>query len=145
MDELEALLEPVVELAPWLTLVSLLMAVASMLAVPWLVVRIPADYFVAPRHEHPTRGHKGWTIWLLRNIAGCLLIALGILMLVLPGQGILTILIGIAVSALPFKYRMERWLVARPRVMSALNWIRRRYDKPPLKTPWQDPTDSDPR
>lgn len=138
MDELEVLLEPLIELAPWLTLISVLMAVASMLAVPWLVVRIPADYFIAPRYEHPTRGHKGWTIWLLRNVAGCTLIALGILMLVLPGQGVLTILIGVAVSALPFKYRLERWLVSKPRVLAALNWIRRRYHKPPLAAPRQE-------
>lgn len=135
MDALPAWLDPLIELSPWLAGGSLLMALASMLAVPWLVLRIPPEYFALPPPPSPLKSGEGWLLWLLRNIAGCVLIALGVLMLVLPGQGVLTILIGIGVSALPFKYRLERRLAARPRVLRALNWIRRRYHKPPLLPP----------
>lgn len=135
MDGLPDWLQPLLDFAPWVTATSLLMAVASMIAVPWLVIRIPHDYFVMPRPPSPLHTGRGWAVWLIRNIAGCALIALGTLMLVLPGQGVLTILIGVAVSALPFKYRLERRLAARPRVLGALNWIRRRYRKTPLQPP----------
>ena len=55
--------------------------------------------------------------------------------LVLPGQGILTLLIALMVSTFPGKYRMERAIMRRPRVLRAANWIRRRYHKPELNPP----------
>jgi hypothetical protein len=49
---------------------------------------------------------------------------------VLPGQGILTILAGIALIDFPGRHRLVRWIVARETVMSALNWVRRRAKQP---------------
>jgi hypothetical protein len=71
----------------------------------------------------------------VRNALALVLLAAGILMLVLPGQGILTILIALMVSTFPGKYRMERAIMRRPRVLRAANWIRRRYHKPELNPP----------
>ncbi|WP_290538524.1 S-methyl-5-thioribose-1-phosphate isomerase [Alcanivorax sp.] len=65
---------------------------------------------------------------------GELLVA-GILMLVLPGQGLLTILIALMASTFPGKYRLERAIMRRPGVFRAANWIRRKYDRTPLKHP----------
>jgi len=56
----------------------------------------------------------------------------GIVMLVLPGQGILTIVIGLMLSNFPGKYRLERWLVMRPRVLRTINWLRQRSKRNPL-------------
>lgn len=120
---------------PWLTLAGVIMALLSMLAIPWLVVRMPSDYFVAPERRSAARGPLGWTIWALRNLLAVVLIMLGILMLVLPGQGLLTILIGVASSTFPGKYRLERRLVRHRRIMAALNWIRRKNHRPPLQPP----------
>lgn len=120
---------------PWLTVGGVVIALLSMLAIPWLVVRMPSDYFVAPQRRHGSRGPLGWTVWTLRNVLAVVLIVLGILMLVLPGQGLLTILIGVATSTFPGKYRLERRLVRHKRIMAALNWIRRRNHRPPLQLP----------
>jgi hypothetical protein len=49
-----------------------------------------------------------------------------------PGQGILTILIGVMLLDFPGKRRLERWLVRRPAVFKGINRIRARFDKPPL-------------
>lgn len=117
---------------PWLTGAGVLMALLSMIAIPWLVVRIPDDYFSTPDRPEVQRGPLAWTIWALRNTLGAVLIAAGVIMLVLPGQGVLTILIGLACSSFPGKYRFERRLVRRPGILAALNWIRKRYGKPPL-------------
>ena len=60
------------------------------------------------------------------------LFAAGIAMLVLPGQGILTMLLGFILVDLPGKYRFERWLVTRPLALRSINLLRRRAGHDPL-------------
>lgn len=117
----------------WLAVISAMTLAASVLLIPWLVAKLPADYFA--RHEHPAAwadAHPLLRIVLLaaKNLVGLVLIALGILMLVLPGQGILTIVAGIALVDFPRRHRLVQWIVARDPVMNALNWVRRRAKQP---------------
>ena len=73
---------------------------------------------------------------LLKNpgyTAVAVLILAGIAMLVLPGQGLLTILIGFLMLDLPGKYRVEKWLISRGRVLHAINWYRGKKGRPPLR------------
>ncbi len=53
-------------------------------------------------------------------------------MLVLPGQGILAILVGLMLIDYPFKHRFERWLIAKPAVHRPLNWLRRKVHREPF-------------
>jgi hypothetical protein len=53
-----------------------------------------------------------------------ILIATGILLLVLPGQGILTLLVGLVLLDFPGKYQAERWIVERKYILQSINWIR---------------------
>ncbi len=53
-------------------------------------------------------------------------------MLILPGQGILTMAVGLMLMDFPNKYQVERWLVSRKRVLRAMNWFRRQANKNPL-------------
>lgn len=138
MNALESLYDLMLPWLPALTLGGVIMALASMVAIPWLVIRMPADYFSGQQKPARHRSPAGWALWLLRNLAALLLLLAGIIMLVLPGQGILTILIAIGISTFPGKYRLERAIVRRPRVLRALNWIRQRYNRPPLRHPDQD-------
>ena len=55
-------------------------------------------------------------------------------MLVLPGQGLLTLLVGFLLVDAPGKYRLERWLVSRKAVLRPINWLRRRKGRQPLIT-----------
>ncbi|MDF1780315.1 MAG: PGPGW domain-containing protein [Alcanivoracaceae bacterium] len=135
MQYLQTLYAHVEPAIPWITSVSLLMAIISMIAIPFLVIRIPEDYFVAEKKPASHRGPLRWTVWLLRNLLAFVLVLCGVLMLVLPGQGMLTILLGIACSTFPGKYRLERRIVGRPRILRALNWIREKYNKAPLLAP----------
>ena len=68
-----------------------------------------------------------------KNVLGAVLMIAGVAMLVLPGQGLLTMVLGFLLIDFPGKYRLERWLVARPMVHRPLNWIRRRAGREPLK------------
>ena len=127
------------ELAALLVGVSVITFVGSLLALPWLVARLPADYFLHEHREHDYRRdrHPGVHLMLvvLKNGLGSLLVLGGVAMLVLPGQGLLTILVGLMFTDFPGKYQLEKRLAARPRVLRALNWMRGRAGRPPLRAP----------
>ena len=61
------------------------------------------------------------------------LVMAGIAMLVLPGQGLLTILLGIMLLEFPGKRRVELMLLRRPEILAGLNWIRRHANRPPFE------------
>jgi hypothetical protein len=126
----------------WLGGISLLTFVGSLLALPVLVSRIPRDYFAGEtRHlskTHPFHPVVYGLLIVLKNLLGVALIAAGIAMLVLPGQGLLTILIGVSLMDFPGKFTLERWLVGRPGVLKAINWLRERYGEEPLIRPRLD-------
>jgi hypothetical protein len=116
---------------------SVVMFVATIFIVPAIVVRIPADYFA-----HDQRPVSRWAhlspmvqvaLRVVKNLLGALLILAGIAMLALPGQGLLTLLIGILLIDFPGKYRFEQWLTRRRAVHRALNWLRRRAGREPLQ------------
>jgi hypothetical protein len=67
-----------------------------------------------------------------KSLLGYVFIAAGVLMLVLPGQGMLTILVGIILVDFPGKYRLERWIVTRRPVLRFINRLRRRAGRAPL-------------
>lgn len=121
----------------WLGAVSALMFVASLAVVPWLAARIPVDYFAHAHRQSivPSKMPAATRLLLLtlKNLAGLVLLCLGLIMLIAPGQGLLTILLGVSLLNFPGKYRAERWLVSRRSVLRTLNWLRRRRGLPPLR------------
>ena len=123
----------------YLAAFSIISFIATLLLVPVLVIRIPEDYFAETKrhrwepwaHEHPL---IRWSLLIAKNSLGYIIIILGIAMLVLPGQGILTILIGIMFINFPGKYRLERWVVMRAPVLNTINKLRQRAGRAPLIT-----------
>ena len=119
--------------------VSVVTFVGTLIAVPWMLVRLPSDYFVRTSRE-PTMFSKahplaGAVLALLKNLLGAIFIFGGIAMLVLPGQGILTILLGLSLIDFPGKYALERKLVQRKAVQRSINWIRRKRGREPIEVP----------
>jgi hypothetical protein len=115
------------------------MFVGSLLSLPFLLARIPEDYFTDPqRHAarlkslHPV---VYLSLRLLKNLLGWVLVLAGILMLVLPGQGILTIIMGLVLSDFPGKFALERRLASDRRILCGINWIRRRSGHTPIVPP----------
>ena len=123
-------------LAWWLVASSTVTFVASLVSVPWLVIRLPPDHFSLQRNrnQRPAVTHPlARLIWLsLRNLAGVALILAGLLMLVLPGQGLLAIVAGLMLMSFPGKRRLVRRIVSRPWILGAMNRIRRRAGRVPL-------------
>jgi len=73
-----------------------------------------------------------WILIIGKNALGNVLIEVGILMLVLPGQDALTILIGILFMDFPGKCWLERWIVSHGPVLQSINWLRQRAGREPL-------------
>lgn len=123
----------------WAGGLSLLGVAAAVVGVPWVVARLPSDYFNQPqRAVWREWGGEPWFALLLggiKNLVGALLVLLGLIMLVTPGQGLLTLLVGLLLMNFPGKYRLERWLVGRRGVLAALNWLRRRGGHLPFEPP----------
>ena len=82
-----------------------------------------------------SRPFVGLALAILKNLLGLILVILGLIMLVTPGQGVATLLIGFLLMNFPGKFRAEQWLVSRSGVMKGLNWLRLRQDKPPFDEP----------
>ena len=119
-----------------LGILSAITFIASLVLIPYLIVRIPSDYFCR-QQSHPNSVKQyvlfHWLVVLLKNLLGIVLIILGLLMLVLPGQGILTILVGVLLVNFPKKQQFERWLISRESVYKAVDWLRRRAGRESLK------------
>ena len=116
---------------------SIFIFLLSIIGISWFVANIPEDYFFESKRKS-TKWHEQKPILRLvvifgKNIIGVLLIIGGLLMLVLPGQGLLTMVTGLLLINYPGKYRLERKLVSKPSIFRTLNWIRIKANKPPLK------------
>jgi hypothetical protein len=110
------------------------MFVGTLVAVPLVVARLPADYFTQAHPPAPATGaHR--LVRLGKNLLGLVIVLVGVAMLVLPGQGILTILIGLLLLDFPGKRRLERRLVQQPSIWRALNWMRAKAHQPVLERP----------
>lgn len=114
----------------WLGGMSLLMFVGSLIAVPLVLVRLPEDYLC--------RDHKLLRDWplhfsvpflILKNGLGVVLLISGLAMLILPGQGLLTLFIGLALVDFPRKHIMVRRILGHKRILPAVNRLRTRLGK----------------
>jgi hypothetical protein len=106
--------------------------------VSFILVKIPANHFSKSRKTkfwsgpHPLL-HAAGVVG--KNIGGLLLVAIGIVLSLpgVPGQGLLTVLLGIMLLDFPGKHRLEQKLLSRPSIVNAINRLRARFDKKPLE------------
>ena len=109
--------------------------IASAVIVAVVIVKIPANYFSSHYQQDFLPNSSWFTRWgavIAKNMIGLLLVIAGIIMLIGPGQGILTILIGLILMDIPGKRPLEARIIKRPPVLAVVNALRMRYDKPPL-------------
>ena len=118
-----------------LGIVSGVFFIGTLTAIPILIVRLPNDYFMQtqPRpwlqNRHPVLRVGAYVI---KNLLGYLFLLSGIAMLVLPGQGILTLLIGLSLIDFRGKQKLQRKLIGQPAVLRTLNGIRQKFGRKPL-------------
>jgi len=129
----------------WVGLGSFGLLVGSLLMSAWLLTRLPADYFVredggsSPNHPllRPLVG-------VIRNVVGAVLIIAGLAMLVLPGQGLLTILVGLVLVHVPGKRRLLRRILRQETVRETVDQLRRQAGREPLILEEPEPEDASP-
>jgi hypothetical protein len=109
----------------------------SIALVVFLLVRLPPGYF-HPAHDRRFMDGRHWALcWcgaIVKNVIGAILVVLGIVMSIpgVPGQGVLTMLVGVILLDFPGKRALERKIVSRPWLLRAINQLRARFSKPPL-------------
>ena len=80
----------------------------------------------------PGKNSLIFIIEMVKILIGIGLLVCGIIMLVLPGQGLITMLIGLSLIPFPGKNKLEDNLLSRQSVRSSLNWIRAKAKKEPF-------------
>ena len=119
----------------WFAVSSVFMFVGTLIAIPIILMRLPADYFDVrtPRpwmeNHHPILRVIGHVV---KNVVGAIFLFAGFLMLFLPGQGVLTMLIGLSLIEFPGKRRVEAKIVGQSAVLSPITALRAEFDAPPL-------------
>jgi len=118
----------------WFGSISLFIFLFSLLTIKWLVALIPEDYFVNRKASKMRSSNPvlWYIVLIIKNVVGYSLVLGGIMMLVLPGQGVFTIIIGLMLSNYPGKYSIERKFIAIPSILKSINWLRQKSNKPPL-------------
>jgi len=117
---------------------SAVMFVGTLVAIPIILSRLPANYFqhdlehVWMENYHPVLRKMGV---ICKNTVGLIFLLAGIAMLVLPGQGILTMVIGMSLLDFPGKRKLEHKLLTQPMVFKTMNAIRIKCSKPPFDPP----------
>lgn len=109
--------------------------VVSIVVIGFLLVRLPATFFLDSHNRDLWIDHHPGMRWsgiVLKNLLGLGLIVLGVVLCFFPGQGILTILIGLALLDFPGKRRLERTILRRPGIFDRVNRLRSRFGRPPL-------------
>jgi len=118
---------------------SIFILIISVFMMVLIISFLPEDYFKSENRNLISSVQNSrypllkLLVLITKNFFGVLLLISGILMLVLPGQGILTIITGLVFMDYPGKYKFERKLLRQKGVINSINWIRSRLSKPPLK------------
>jgi len=109
---------------------------ATLLAAPLIIIWLPSLYLNEEKERLPeTRSFWHRPYLAVKNLVGVLLVLAGLVMLVLPGQGLLTLAIGLGLMNFPGKRNLIRRLIGRPRVLRTINRWRARAHKAPLEPP----------
>jgi hypothetical protein len=117
---------------------SLAMFLVSVILVPVFVQILPADYFT----KRKIRSKPDWVPFplhvlylVVKNLVGIVLIVLGLAMLVLPGQGLITLIVGIILTDIPGERQAFLFVLRRTPVLKGMNWLRERKGIPPFQLP----------
>ena len=117
-----------------------LLFVASLIGIPLVLTRMPADFFSRPERRRLKLADRKRPFWyvvvrVLRNALGGILFALGLVMLFSPGPGTPTMLVALFLLDFPGKRRLQRWIISRPTILRSVNALRKRASRPPLELP----------
>ncbi|WP_428087046.1 PGPGW domain-containing protein [Candidatus Thioglobus sp.] len=133
LDQLLSLLTQYEDLLIMVGIVSAIVFVLSLLLTPYLLGLIPVDYFSADyTGQTKAKTLLGFIKTVFKNTLGLFLVLAGIIMLVTPGQGVISILLGLFLMEFPKKRQLELKLINHNPTFKTLNWLRDKAGKPPF-------------
>jgi amino acid transporter len=119
-----------------LGLVAILLFIGTLITVPLVIIILPTRYLTEDR-SHRRHSRRVWYIpyLLSKNAVGGIFILSGLVMLVLPGQGLLTLAVGICLIDFPGKRLLVQRILCRKGVLTVINRLRAKAARPPLEMP----------
>lgn len=114
---------------------STVLLLITIVATPWLVAKLPCDYFFTRQNQVSNRNIAHLILLGARSLFGMLLVVLGLTMMIIPGPGLITLLLGLSLAEFPGKHRLLQYIATRPSVFRSLNWMRKRHGKEPFELP----------
>jgi hypothetical protein len=119
---------------------SVVLFLLSLIGLPLILTRMPTDFFSRPERRRLKLAERKRPFWFvvfrsLKNALGSILLLLGLIMLVVPGQGLVTIFVALFLLDFPGKRRLQRWIISRRVVHRPVNALRRRAGRLPLELP----------
>ena len=122
----------------WALGLSAAMFLLSLAVLPIILIYLPADFFHRPsKSDQFAQRHPlvRLTYKVIKNALGVSLVFAGIIMLLTPGQGLLSILVGLLMIDFPGKHHFVRRILARPTVLRTINRIRAKAGRGPVEPP----------
>ena len=115
-----------------LSTLSIIALILSPLIINLILIRLPQDYFIKAKDDlKPTN----YILQFIKNLFGTILIIIGLAMFVLPGQGLITFIIGMSLVRFPGKRKLQMKIVKNHSVQKSLNWFRFKSKKTPFIFP----------
>ncbi|QKQ24220.1 hypothetical protein HUE58_03540 [Candidatus Ruthia endofausta] len=134
LDDIVAILSQFEDALMMIGIVSGVVFIISLLLMPYLLGLIPSNYFLK-NSENKSKINKLFDLikLILKTLIGFILLIAGIIMLVTPGQGLVSILLGLFLMEFPGKRQLELKLINHNPTFKTLNWLRSKASKPPFK------------
>ena len=122
----------------WVSTISGIGLLAFVIVIPWLIVRMPEDFFSNPQRYNwldtkppivriPVR--------ILKNVLAFALVVLGVVMFLTPASGLFPILLGVVLADVPGKMKLQRWILCRKTIRKSMNWLRGKFHRKPVQLP----------
>ena len=122
----------------WVSTISGVGLLAVAIVVPWLIVRMPEDFFSKPqRYNWLDRKPASIRapIRILKNMLAVVLVIAGVIMFLTPASGLFPILLGVVLADVPGKLKLQRWILCRKTIRNSMNWLRRKFHRKPVQMP----------
>lgn len=135
-DELQKAINSNMNIVVGITSLSIISFVGSLILIPYIIVNMPSDYFIISRMEFINNRIKHpilrVIVHFMKNFMGTLFFAAGVIMLFIPGQGLLTMLIGLSLIDFPFKKELELKIISKRSILKFVNKLRHKAGKESL-------------
>jgi hypothetical protein len=122
----------------WVSTFSGIGLLAVAIVTPWLIVRMPEDFFSRPQ-RYDWLGRKPASVRIpfriLKNLLATALVIVGVVMFLTPASGLFPILLGVVLADVPGKLKLQRWILCRKTVRKTMNWLRRKFHRKPVQMP----------